>query len=70
MGKSGSSDRFSFLGLQNHWGQWLEIKDALLAPWKESCDKFRQRIKKQRHHFANKGQSSQSYGFSSGHVQM
>ena len=27
-------------------------------------------IKKQRHHFANKGLYSQSYGFSSSHVQM
>ena len=27
-------------------------------------------IKKQRHHFANKGPSSQSYGFSSSHVHM
>ena len=27
-------------------------------------------IKKQRHYFANKGLSSQSYGFSSGHVWM
>ena len=30
----------------------------------------RQHIKKQRHYFANKGLSSQSYGFSSGHVWM
>ena len=30
----------------------------------------RQCIKKQRHHFANKGPSSQSYGFSSSHVWM
>ena len=30
----------------------------------------RQRIKKQRHYFANKGRSSQHYGFSSGHVWM
>ena len=29
-----------------------EIKDT---PWKESYDKSRQNIKKQRHHFANKG---------------
>ena len=29
---------------------------------------FRQYIKKQRHHFANKGPYSQSYGFSSSHV--
>ena len=33
-------------------------------------DKPRQCIKKQRHHFANKVQYSQSYGFSSSHVQM
>ena len=37
------------------------------APWKESCDKPRQCIKKQRHHFANKGPYSQSYGLSSSH---
>ena len=30
----------------------------------------RQHIKKQRHYFANKGPSSQGYGFSSGHVWM
>ena len=30
----------------------------------------RQHIKKQRHHFANKGTSSQNYGFSSSHVWM
>ena len=33
---------------------------------KESYDQPRQHIKKQRHYFANKGPSSQSYGFSSG----
>ena len=42
----------------------------MLAPWKESYDQPRQHIKKQRHHFANKGPSSQDYGFSSGHVWM
>ena len=31
-------------------------------------DKPRQHIKKQRHYFANKGPSSQSYGFSGSHV--
>ena len=45
-----------------------EIKT--LASWKESYDKPRQHIKKQRHHFADKGTYSQSYGFSSSHVQM
>ena len=38
--------------------------------WKESYDQSRQHIKKQRHYFANKCQSSQSYGFSSDHVWM
>ena len=42
----------------------------MLAPWKKSYDQPRQHIKKQRHHFANKGPSSQSYGFSSSHVLM
>ena len=45
-----------------------EIKT--LTPWKESYDQLRQHIKKQRHYFANKGPSSQGYGFSSGHVWM
>ena len=36
----------------------------MLDPWKESYDKPRQHIKKQKHHFANRGPYSQSYGFS------
>ena len=46
----------------------MKLKDAI--PWKESYDQPRQHIKKQRYYFANKGSSSQSYGFSSGHVWM
>ena len=46
------------------------IKLKTLAPRKESYDKTRQCIKKQRHHFADKHLYSQSYGFSSSHVQM
>ena len=42
----------------------------MLAPWKKSYDQPRQHVKKQRHYFANKGLSNQSYGFSSGHVWM
>ena len=42
----------------------------MLAPWRKSYDQPRQHIKKQRHHFANKGPHSQSYGFSSSHVWM
>ena len=40
----------------------------MLAPWKKSFDQPRQHIKKQRHYFAKKGPSCQSYGFSSSHV--
>ena len=42
----------------------------MLASWKKSYDQHRQHIKKQRHYFANKSPSSQSYGFSSSHVWM
>ena len=42
----------------------------MLAPWKKHYDQPRQHIKKQRHYFADKGPSSQSYGFSSSHVWM
>ena len=42
----------------------------MLAPWKKGYDQPRQHIKKQRHYFANKGLSSQSYGFSSSHIRM
>ena len=44
-----------------------EIKRHL-TPWKESYDKPRQRIKKQRYHFASEGPYSQTYGFSCSHV--
>ena len=42
----------------------------MFAAWKESYDKPRQHIKKQRYHFAYKGQYSQSYDFSNSHVRM
>ena len=45
----------------------MKLKDT---PWKESYDQPRQHIEKQRHYFANKGLSSQGYGFSSSHVWM
>ena len=38
------------------------------CPNKKQC--IKQCIKRQRHHFANKGPSSQSYGFSTSHVQV
>ena len=68
-----------------HWKQWetlfweaskslqmviagTKLKDTF--PRKRSYDQPRQHIKKQRHYFANKCPSSQSYGFSSSHVWM
>ena len=51
-----------------------EIQRRLLLGRKESKEKKRRtprwHIKKHRHYFANKGLSSQSYGFSSSHVWM
>ena len=42
----------------------------MFPPWKKSYDKPRQNMNKQRHYFGDKGPSSQSYVFSSSHVQM
>ena len=66
------------------WKQWLtflwaakllqmviaamKLKDAYSLEEKQ-CQP-RQHIKKQRYYFANKGPSSQGYGFSSSHVWM
>ena len=47
-----------------------EIKKKMLSSWKESYDKPRQHIIKQRHHFDAKVLYNQSYGFSSSHVQV
>ena len=46
----------------------MKLKDT--THWKKSYDQHRQHIKKQRHYFANKDPSSQSYDFSSTHVWM
>ena len=71
--------------MEQQWRQWqtsfswapksllmvaaaMKLKDT--CSWKKSYDQPRQHTKKQRHHFANKGLSSQSYGFSSSHVWM
>ena len=46
----------------------MKLKDA--CSLEKSYDQPRQHIKKQRHYFANKRPSSQSYGFSSSHVKV
>ena len=42
----------------------MKLKDACFE-FERCYDQPRQHIKKQRHYFANKDQSSQAYGFSS-----
>ena len=59
---------FIFLGSKITTDGDCSHKIMTLAPWKTGYDKPRQGIKKQRHHFANRGSYSQSYGFSSSHV--
>ena len=62
------------------WKQWqppnslqtvtaaMKLKDVCFL--EENYDKLTQQIKKQKHHFIDKGLSSQSYGFSISHVWM
>ena len=61
---------FIFLGSKSTVDGDCSHEIKTLVPWKESYDKPRQCIKKQRHCFADKGTSSQNYGFSSSHVCM
>ena len=71
MRKEGKQWQTLFFGLQNHHRWWLQQwNKKMLTPWKKSYDQPRQHIKKQRHYFADKDLSSQSYGFSSSHVWM
>ena len=59
---------FIFLGSKITADGDCSHKIKMLTPWKESYDQPRQHIKKQRHYFANKGLSSQGFGFSSSNV--
>ena len=66
----GNSDRL-FLGAPKSLQivtATMKLKDIFSL--EEKLDQPRQHMKKQRHYFANKGLSSQSYGFSSSHVWM
>ena len=71
--------------MRKQWKQWQTLfrgapkslqmvtaamKWKMLAAWKKSYDQPRQHIQKQKHYFADKRLSSQSYGFSSSHVEM
>ena len=61
---------FKFLGSNITVDSDCSNEIKMLAPWMKSYNKPRQYIKKQRHHFANKGLYGQSYGFSSSRVWM
>ena len=62
---------FIFLGFKiTAEGDCSHKITKMLSPWKKSCDKPGQCIKKQRHYFVDKGLCSKSYGFSSSHVWM
>ena len=67
MGKKWRQWQTLFSWLQNHCRQYWSHE---IKRWKKSYGKPRQYIKKQRHHFADKGPSIQSQGLSSCHVQM
>ena len=64
-GNNGNTDRLYYFAAPKS----LQMVTAamklkmMLAPWKESYDRPRQHIKKQRHYFADKGLDSLSYGF-------
>ena len=67
-GKSGSSDIFYFLGLQNRSRWWLQPWNGkTLASWMKSYDKA---YSKAEIAFLQRFIYSQSYGFSSSHVQI
>ena len=51
-------------------GDWSHEIKRTFSPWKKSYDQPRQHTKKQKHYFAKKGPSSQSYVFPSSHVWM
>ena len=62
---------FVFLGSNSTVdGDFSHKMKRYLLLVKESYDRPRHRIQKQRHHFADKGPSSESCGFSSSHVWM
>ena len=71
MGKQWKQCQTLFLGapkLLQMVTEAMKLKDTYSL--EESYDQPRQHIQKQRHYFANKGLSSQGYGFSCGHVWM
>ena len=63
-----SPDLEEFTLISRHFPVLLQ--NSHYNSWRESYEKPRQCIKKQRHHFVNRDPYSQSYGFSSSHVRI
>ena len=64
MANTENSDRLYFLGLKNHCRQGLQPRNLnVLAAWKESYDKPRQPIEKQRYYFSDRGPNSHAVVF-------
>ena len=70
MGKQWKQCQTLFLGAPKSLQMVIAAMKLKDTPWKKSYDQPRQHTKKQRHYFANRGPSSQGYGFSSCHVWM
>ena len=67
-GKNGNSGRFYFLGLKSQQMVTVAMKLKDACSLEEKLWQTWQSIKNQRHHFANTGLYTQSYGFSGSHV--
>ena len=71
-GGNGNPLQCSCLGNPRDGGAWWAAVSGVAQSWTrlKRLSSSRQHIKEQRHYFANKGQYSQGYGFSSSHVLM
>ena len=69
-GNSGNTDRLYFFWAPKSLQMVISVMELKHASWNQNYDKPRQHINKQRHYFANKGPSNQSFGFSSSDIWM
>ena len=66
---NGNNERL-FLGSSKSLQMVTEAMKLKDTPWTKSYDQLRQLIKQQRHYFADKGPSSENYGFCNSHLWM
>ena len=70
MGKQWKQYQTLFLGAPESLQMVIAAMKLKDTPWKKSYDQSRKHIEMQRYYFANKGPSSQGYGFSRCYVWM